>query len=274
MTSEEILRTDMLDLLFEGRNKDYGAYELRRKYDDGIRKALLTGVLITASVFAYSFYIQHFQKPEITKKEVEVIVTDFKFPDLEVPMPELPKPKTVAHSATVPNTVPVVRDRVTVEYEIPDKALLENSNPGIETSQGVQTEGTGINIDVDGDPGIPAEKPKVAVPVEEDDKIRTYVEQMPEFPGGINALYKWLSENVEYPKEAISNKMEGKVITQFTIEKDGSVTNVIVVRDGVGGGAAAESIRVVQTMPPWKAGKQNGRPVRVIYTLPIGFTLN
>lgn len=274
MTSEEILRSDMLDLLFEGRNKNYGAYELRRKYDDGIRKALLTGILLTASVFAYSFYIQYFQKPAIVEKEVEIIFTDYNIPVLEVPIPELPKPKPVAQSTTVANTAPVVRDRVTVEDEIPDKALLENSNPGVETTHGVQTEGTGINVDVDGDPGIPAEVTKVAVPVEEDDKIRNYVEQMPEFPGGINALYKWLNENVKYPKEAIQNKLEGKVITQFTIEKDGSVTNVNVVRDGVGGGAGAESIRVVQTMPPWKAGKQNGRPVRVMYTLPIGFALN
>ena len=78
-------------------------------------------------------------------------------------------------------------------------------------------------------PNIPDEK--------EDNVVRNYVEQMPEFPGGLSALMLWLSKHLEYPKEAVRNGLEGKVITQFTVEKDGSVTNVKVIRDGVGGGA-------------------------------------
>ena len=159
------------------------------------------------------------------------------------------------------------------ETPIASAAELEHDNPGVISQEGIESGPVsidptlGVESGLNGDvvPNIPDEK--------EDNVVRNYVEQMPEFPGGLSALMLWLSKHLEYPKEAVRNGLEGKVITQFTVEKDGSVTNVKVIRDGVGGGAGDEAARVVGIMPGWKAGMQNDRPVRVLYTLPIAFSL-
>ena len=99
------------------------------------------------------------------------------------------------------------------------------------------------------------------------------VEQMPEFPGGAAGMMKFIAENVKYPEEAYSKGTEGRVLVQFIIEKDGSVTNVKVIKK-VNDAIDAEAVRVVKAMPKWKPGKQNGREVRVKYTIPVIFRLS
>ena len=94
---------------------------------------------------------------------------------------------------------------------------------------------------------------------------------MPSFPGG--NVQKWISKNVKYPVLAMENGIQGKVYIQFVIEKDGSITDVKVVR-GVDASLDKEAVRVVKAMPKWKPGKQRGKPVRVSYTLPINFQLS
>jgi protein TonB len=98
------------------------------------------------------------------------------------------------------------------------------------------------------------------------------VEEMPEFPGGQSALMKYLSENIRYPVIAQENGIEGRVICSFVVERDGSITDVQVVR-GVDPSLDREAVRVIQSMPKWKPGKQRGKPVRVRFTLPIVFRL-
>ena len=95
---------------------------------------------------------------------------------------------------------------------------------------------------------------------------------MPEFPGGQSALMKYLSENIRYPVIAQENGIEGRVICSFVVERDGSITDVQVVR-GVDPSLDKEAVRVIQSMPKWKPGKQRGKPVRVRFTLPIVFRL-
>jgi len=97
-------------------------------------------------------------------------------------------------------------------------------------------------------------------------------EIMPEFPGGFTALYKYLKDHVQYPVNAREVGIQGTVYLSFVVEKDGSISNVEILR-GVGGGCTEEAIRVVKSMPDWSPGTQMGRPVRVIYNLPIKFTL-
>jgi protein TonB len=99
------------------------------------------------------------------------------------------------------------------------------------------------------------------------------VEKMPEFPGGAAVMMKFIAENVKYPEEAYSKGIEGRVLVQFIIEKDGSVTNVKVIKK-VNDAIDAEAVRVVKAMPKWKPGKQNGREVRVKYTIPVSFRLS
>ena len=105
------------------------------------------------------------------------------------------------------------------------------------------------------------------------DEIFTVVENDPEFPGGMEALYKYLSENIKYPQIAKENNITGRVFVTFVVEKDGSISNPRVLRD-IGGGCGAEAVRVVKAMPRWKAGKQRGKAVRVQFNLPVTFDLN
>ena len=98
------------------------------------------------------------------------------------------------------------------------------------------------------------------------------VEQMPEFPGGMEAMMHFLNENIKYPKEAFDAKQQGRVIVQFVVEKDGSVSNAHVVKS-VSPSLDAEAVRVLSIMPNWKAGRQKGEPVRVKYTVPVSFRL-
>ena len=111
----------------------------------------------------------------------------------------------------------------------------------------------------------------------EDDKeeevVFMVVEKMPEFPGGQQALFKYLSENVKYPVIAQENGIQGRVICQFTVNKDGSIVDVEVVRSGGDPSLDKEAVRVIKSMPKWKAGQQRGKPVRVKYTVPVSFRL-
>lgn len=99
------------------------------------------------------------------------------------------------------------------------------------------------------------------------------VEPMPEFPGGQAALFKFLSENTKYPQEAVKKGIQGRVICQFVVEKDGSISNVEVVRSGGHRLLDQEAVRVISIMPKWKPGTQRGKPIRVKYTVPVNFRL-
>jgi protein TonB len=107
---------------------------------------------------------------------------------------------------------------------------------------------------------------------EEEVEIFTVVENDPEFPGGTEALYKYLATNIKFPQLARDNNISGRVYVTFVVERDGSITGARVLRD-IGGGCGAEAIRVVKAMPKWTPGKQRGKPVRVQYNLPVAFIL-
>ena len=115
----------------------------------------------------------------------------------------------------------------------------------------------------------------VEAPVEEEEEevVFVVVESMPEFPGGQQALFKYLSENVKYPVIAQENGIQGRVICQFVVNKDGSIVDVEVVRSGGDASLDKEAIRVIKSMPKWKPGKQRGKAVRVKYTVPVNFKL-
>lgn len=132
-----------------------------------------------------------------------------------------------------------------------------------------------IEIDVEADQETEVQD---YVPVEEEEEeeeaqIFTVVESMPDFPGGDAARIKYLNENIKYPQMARESGIQGRVFVTFVVEKDGSVTDVRVLR-GIGGGCDEEAIRVIKNMPKWDAGKQRGKPVRVQFNMPILFKLN
>ncbi len=137
----------------------------------------------------------------------------------------------------------------------------------------VEVDDVEINAEVDQNEQI---EEYVPVEVQEEEiqeaEIFTIVEEMPEFPGGMNKLAEYLGKNIKYPQMARESGIQGRVFVQFVVEPDGSVSNVAVMRS-LGGGCDEEAIRVVKSMPKWKAGKQRGKPVRVSYILPVNFKL-
>jgi len=277
MKSEEILKADMLDLIFDGRNKEYGAYDLRRRYPKAVARALLVGVLLALAVLGYSVLKDRLAGMMDTDTEVEVNLADLEAPppmkENEPPPPPPPTPPPPPERASVQYVPPVIKEIVAEETEIADVEELKDKDPGVKTVEGDPNAKANIDVESDAIGLVERVEQKVAVKVEDDNKVFTVVEQQPEFPGGQGAMYKWIGENLKYPSEARNNGLQGKVIMQFTVEKDGSISSVKVVRDGVGGGAGDEAQRVVKKMPTWKPGRQNGKSVRVQYTLPVTFKL-
>lgn len=138
----------------------------------------------------------------------------------------------------------------------------------------VETETIEINTEDDKDVEVIIQAPVEVKEEEEDEEVVfVVVETMPEFPGGQQALFKYLSENVKYPAIAQENGIQGRVICQFVVNKDGKIVDVEVVRSGGDPSLDKEAIRVIKSMPPWKPGKQRGKAVRVKYTVPVNFRL-
>ncbi len=133
------------------------------------------------------------------------------------------------------------------------------------------------DIDIDAEADEETAMEEYVPPVEEEEDIKeqeifTVVESMPEFPGGMGALMKYLAQHIKYPPLAKESGIQGKVFINFVVEPDGSISNVKVLR-GIGGGCDEEAVRVVKNMPKWKPGMQRGKPVRVSFNLPVKFTL-
>jgi len=264
----DILKQEWIDVVFTDRNKNYGAYELRKQNGINTSKALLIGVLSFVFVISLPTII-NLIAGFIPKKEDKVKIVPVVLqppPPLNKqkpppPPPEPPKPKV----DQVKFPPPVVKPDNEVKEQPPTIKELEVADPGQKNIKGDPN--ADIKIDE------PVGNSDVKQVTEEDpNKIFTAVEQEPTPAGGMAAFYKYLGNNIRYPAVAKENNVQGKVFMQFVVERDGSLTDVKVIR-GIGNGCDEEAIRVLKNAPKWKAGIQNGRPVRVQYNVPISFTL-
>lgn len=264
----DILKPEWLDVVFSDRNKTYGAYELRKQNPKNTSKALVIGIALF--VFILSFQtILNFISGFIPKAKEKVKITNVVLqppPPLDKtkpppPPPEPPKPKV----DQVKFPPPVVKPDNEVKEQPPTVKELEVADPGQKTVKGDPN--AEIKIDE------PVGNSDVKQVTEEDpNKIFTAVEKEPGFQGGIEKFYKYLQNNIHYPAVAKENNVQGKVFVTFVVERDGSLTDIKVVR-GIGSGCDEEAQRVLRNSPKWTPGIQNGRPVRVQYTMPISFTL-
>lgn len=202
---------------------------------------ILAATLVAFEVKSYDSEEETaFQREVIEEVEEQIIQTDIVEPP-PPPPPEVPEVTTLIN---------VVDDEQEIKNE-----LVVNAEVTEETK----------NVDI------------VQVKVEEEEEVAeepifTVVESEPEFPGGMEALYKYLAQNIKYPQLARENGITGKVYVTFVVEKDGSIANPRILRD-IGGGCGAEAIRVVKAMPKWSPGKQRGKAVRVQFNLPVNFNL-
>lgn len=272
MDAKKILSSDFLDILFEGKNKQYGAYELRRKYQSRLARALIFTLilcLIAFGGFALSNYLSKEARlhPKPVVKDVVLEQVDTKVPDQPPPPPPPPAPEPPKVKPQVQFTPPeVVKDNeVKPNEQPPDLDKIKDAAISTVTMKG---DPNGI------DPGLVADKGTgvvAAAPAE--NKVFTFVEQMPSFPGGESALMKYLNSHIRYPAVARENGIQGTVVVQFIVGPDGSIRDVKTVGAKKGGGLEDEAIRVVKGMPKWTPGRQNGRAVTVQYNLPVRFVL-
>ena len=276
MSKVDLINDGWVDLVFEGKNQAYGAYQLRK--DTGRRnfKALVTVIVTIIAIFLFfiaKVSIQNAMKQDVAietdvelsklaqKKEAKV---ERKEPvKVEVEQKVVEKVKS-----SVKFTAPEIKkdDEVKPEDEIKSQDDLAKTNTAIGTFDvkgNDEAEGEVLKAkDV-----IADEKPK-----EEETKVFDVVEQMPEFPGGQAALLKWIGDHIKYPAIAEENGIQGRVVCTFVVERDGSVTDVQVARS-IDPSLDKEAIRVLKQMPRWNPGKQNGSSVRVKYTVPVTFRL-
>ncbi|MBQ7210469.1 MAG: energy transducer TonB [Paludibacteraceae bacterium] len=153
------------------------------------------------------------------------------------------------------------------EVKAPEEIIIVENDEKVEEIN-IQSEDSQEDVEI-----APPVEEKVEVEVEEDQTVFVIVETMPEFPGGQAELMKYLSNNVKYPVIAQENGIQGRVVCQFVVERDGSIANVEVVRSSNEASLDREAVRVIKSMPKWKPGKQRGKAVRVKYTVPVNFKL-
>ena len=246
------------DIVFENRNKEYGAYKLRKKYNRNVIIALIIGLVLmsTAIITPYLNAKAAENKAKRTERQVEIKMENLDQPTETVapPLPPPPPPQDVVQQARYipPVVVDSVKPEETIQLMTADQAQVEVQNE--EVVEEVQVVAEEVQEDVD-----------EAEPF-------YIVEEMPMFPGGDVAIQKYIGDNVIYPEVAKENNIQGRVIVKFCVTPAGGVDQVSVLK-GVDPELDAEVVRVVKTLPKFKPGKQGGKPVPVWYTIPINFQL-
>ena len=270
-----------VEMVFAGKNKEYGAYQLRKGTSGRNIKALLILVIAAALVGGFLAWKVIEQKQaeeqqaymeamELAKLQQQAKKEEKK---KEPVKPKIePKKEIPVARETQKFTAPVIKKDELVKEENQVKQmdkLDEKVAVGTENKEGTKdrlAEAVRSDIAEAAPPPPPAPKPEVS------NKVFDVVEEMPHFPGGAAALQAFLSSNTKYPVVAQENGVQGRVIVSFVVERDGSITDVKVVRS-VDPSLDREATRVVKSMPRWSPGKQNGSAVRVKYTVPVVFRL-
>jgi protein TonB len=254
----DIFKGKWIDMVFEGRNKAYGAYVLRKENPKMTLLALLIGASVFASLLALPML--DWSSDEVVEEEKVVMVDMANLPpppeEVKPLLPPPPPPPPAPKIDEVKFVKPKVVEKEKVVEEIKTIEELKDKNVGSKDVKG-RDDGK-IVIDA------PSGEGDKDVKIVEDNTVYVAVEVRPEYPGGMQKFSEFISKNYRTPDEDI----KGKVIVQFVVEKDGSLTDIKVMRD-LGYGTGAEAIRVLKKMPKWKPGIQNGRPVRALFSLPI-----
>ncbi|CAN1566724.1 TonB, C-terminal [Flavobacteriaceae bacterium] len=252
----DILKDQWLEIVFEGRNKVYGAYELRKSNPKTTVRALIIGSLLFGFAIAAPLLINMIPKGDddttLDQKIVTVKLPPKEQPKENIPPPPPPPPKV----DQVKFVKPVVAKAEEITEEPPKIVELEKKKIGSETIKG----------DPDAELTVEPVGNGPADIVDDNNIYNTAgIEVKPDFPGGMAKFYKYVGNNYRTPEE---EGLAGKVYVTFVVEKDGSLTDIKVVRD-IGYGTGKEAIRVLKSCPKWNPGEQNGKKVRVLYSLPI-----
>ncbi len=276
LNSSNLYGNEWLNVIFSNRNKTYGAYVLRLQS----ASILLKSLAIAAPLFIFLFvgpaiYSKLFPKA-LPVHQVDVVI------EIKDPIHEMKKeePKKEEAKKELPKAKPIVEkiksvnfssNIVVVDKEVADPPTREEVNNSVIASvkqDGAESQGNALpaTSPVGGNGGTATEGTGNEI------YNAAGVESYPEFPGGMSAWAKFIQKNLRYPSMAQDNEIQGKVYINFVVEKDGSITDVTVVK-GIGYGCDEEAVRVLKKSPKWKAGLQNNQAVRVRYSMPIGYVL-
>lgn len=276
MSKIDLVSGDWVDLVFEGKNQAYGAYKLRKGTTKRNIIAIIT--ILLAAIIGFSGLA--LKKMIDSNRSVSVTqaaeLSALNQPKKKAEVKQKPKvkiePEKVVErvKSSVKFVAPVIKKDSEVKAE--DELKSQDELMNMKTAIG--------SLDVKGNDETNGEILKLKETVtqpepkkEEENKVFEFVEQMPSYPGGMEALQEYLSKNLVYPAVAQENGVSGRVYIAFVVEKDGSVTDVRVARS-VDPSLDREAMRVVKSMPRWIPGKQNGSAVRVKYSIPVLFRLN
>lgn len=285
MAYVDLTSKEWCDLVFEGKNKEFGAYEMRmqtpKRHNKAVLYTLLGLLIVAAGAFGLAKYNEYRAEQqrlldEARQKEVALDLSQEKEeekpdePIIEEKKPEIEPEQEIAQQKVT--ELAIVPDKE-VKEEIKSQSELEKTEE-VFTAKNVESDNTSreqlenlnkqVKVDV---PEPPKEEKKP-----QKEEIFKSVEQPPQFPGGDAALMKYLSSHIQYPTMAQENNIQGKVVLQFVVEKDGHVGEVKVVRS-VDKDLDREAVRVCKSLPKFTPGRQNGQAVRVWYTLPVNFKL-
>lgn len=273
MKTSLLLNREMNDIVFENRNKSYGAFVLRQDYERTMSRAMIA---------AFLFFLCCINSPNVIKflQHRTPSVDDIIYSHTPVMLDPISKPEPLVKPPVVipQKTPPSIKSQIKYIEPVvkPDDLVIEGVDiPLIDQLVDVQTGSTTIH-NPEGliDAGLADDFGNSSVIVETTDESTVFnsyaVEQQPEFPDGMAAMYAFLKKNLDFPQLAIDLGISGTVYVQFVVTKEGLIQNATVVT-GPGGGLNQEALRVVNLMPPWKPGKHNGKAVAVNFTLPIKF---
>jgi protein TonB len=265
------------DIVFEHRNRAYGAYQLRASYERNMTRAvtlaplllllLVGGPIVVNNVIKWVIPVEFIDQttgcnlilppPPNELQHIEVI------PEKRPPLPPVPRRNTVRYVPLEP-----VPDETLVKHEtLATTDMLENAIAGPLTIDGTEDELPVIDITDGTGEGTGAPVEAAAPPTE-----FIVVEEMPEFPGGQAAMLKYIGKHLRYPASAQAKGIAGIVYVSFVISAEGQVTKVEVMK-GIDRACDQEAVRVISKMPAWKPGRQSGRNVSVRYSLPIRFSM-
>ncbi len=265
----KILQTDLLDLLFDGRNKEYGAYELRKQYSK--RMIIAVAIMITCCLLLFMLYAfatgskSLRNAPIINEIELTKVEPETKKPEVVPPPPKQVQPQIKMRQFTAPQ---ITNDDVKPDEKPPEITELEDSKIGKVNQDGDKFDDV-IAPPVSDKPGV-IEAPKQK---EEEDWEKTFlsVQIESEYPGGLESWKRYLNKNIRYPEDAIEKEIEGMVLVQFIVDKEGNVSNVSAISGP--NELRGEAERVIRKSGRWVPASQNGRKVKSYKNQPITFVL-
>ena len=265
MAKLDLVSLEWTDLVFEGRNQNYGAYQLRKETSKRNIWSIIFVVLLAILLYL-GLTLENMVEAHRTVENTQIVeVTNLRDKKKEVKVERKEEiklePERIVEKvkSSIKFTAPVIKkDNLVNEEEEIKLDEIEKSNKAIGAFTVEGTDEVGSEVLKIRDEIAQSEPPKTT----EDTMIFEVVEQRPSFPGGDAALMSWLSQNIKYPLVAAEMAIQGRVIVQFVVEKDGSITDVKVAKS-VDPSLDKEAARVIKSMPHWIAGRQNGSPVRV-----------